>query len=82
MTLADFAYAGAVNGTGVTGVSLNCQTNFIRPGQGKFLKAVARKVHQGRTTAVYTVEVCNDEGKLIATANITGYIIDQEPIRA
>ncbi len=80
MTLADFAYAGAVSATGVTGVSLNCQTNFIRPGGGSTMKAVARKVHQGRKTAVYDVEVFNGDGKLAATVNITGFIIDEVPV--
>jgi acyl-CoA thioesterase len=80
MTLADFAYAGAVNGSGVTGVSLNCTTNFIRPGTGKFLRAVCRRVSQGKKTAVYTTEVFNDEDKLVATMNITGFIVDDKPI--
>ena len=80
MTLADFAYAGAINGSGVTGVSLNCTTNFIRPGTGKELKAVCRRISQGKTTAVYQTEVVNDEGKLIATMNITGFIINDKPL--
>lgn len=80
MTLADFAFAGAVNGSGVTGVSLNCATNFIRPGMGKELKAVCRKVSQGKTTAVYSAEVFNEDGKLAAVMTITGYIIDNKPI--
>ncbi|MBE6355516.1 MAG: PaaI family thioesterase [Lentisphaerae bacterium] len=80
MTLADFAFAGAVNGSGVTGVSLNCTTNFIRPGSGKSLRAVARKVSQGKKTAVYNVEVFNDDDKLVATMGITGFIIDDQPV--
>ncbi len=80
MTLADFAFAGAVNGSGVTGVSLNCATNFIRPGTGRFLKAVCRKISQGKTTCVYSAEVFNDEEKLVAVMNITGYIINNKPI--
>lgn len=80
MTLADFAFAGAVNGSGVTGVSLNCATNFIRPGTGRELKAVCRKVSQGKKTAVYVSEVTNEEGKLVATMNITGFIVDDKPI--
>lgn len=80
MTLADFAFAGAVNGSGVNGVSLNCTTNFIRPGIGDELKAVCRKVSQGRKTAVYSVEVFNGDGKLAATMSITGFIIDDKPI--
>jgi acyl-CoA thioesterase len=80
MTLADFAYAGAVNSSGAAGVSLNCQTNFIRPGGGDTMKAVARMIHQGRSTAVCSVEVFNGDGKLAATANITGFIIDDKPV--
>lgn len=80
MTLADFAYAGAINGSGVTGVSLNCTTNFIRPGSGKMLKAVCRRIGQGKKTAVYNTEVTNEDGKLIATMNITGFIIDDKPL--
>ena len=80
MTLADFAYAGAVNGSGVTGVSLNCAVNFIRPGTGKELKAVCRKVSQGKTTCVYSAEVFNEDGKLVATATVTGFIVADKPI--
>ena len=80
MTLADFAFAGAVNGSGVSAVSLGCTTNFIRPGVGKMLKAVARKVSQGKRTVVYAVEVFNDEEKLTAAMTITGFIIDDKPI--
>lgn len=80
MTLADFAYAGAVNGSGVTGVSLNCSTNFIRPGTGKQLRAVCRRVSQGKQTALYVTEVFNDEEKLVASMNITGFIVDDKPI--
>ena len=79
MTLADFAFAGAINGSGVSGVTLNCTTNFIRPGSGR-MKAIARKVNQGKKTAVYSVEVFNGDGKLAATVGITGFIIDDKPI--
>ena len=80
MTLADFAFAGAINGSGVTGVSLHCATNFIRPGSGRTLRAVCRRISQGRTTCVYGAEVFNEDGKLVATMNITGYIVNDKPI--
>ena len=80
MTLADFAFAGAVNGSGVNGVSLNCTTNFIRPGAGSFLRAAARKISQGKKTALYSVEVFQDDGKLVATMSVTGFIVDDKPI--
>ena len=77
MTLADFAFAGAANATGMQTVSLNVNTSFIRPGTGKLLRAVARKTSQGRTTSVYNVEVYGEDGKLVAVVNITGYIIGE-----
>jgi acyl-CoA thioesterase len=80
MTLADFAFAGAVNGSGVTGVSLNCSANFLRPGSGKFLRAVCRRVNQGKKTALYVSEVFNDAEQLVATMNITGFIIADNPV--
>ena len=79
-TLADFAFAGAANSLGCSAVSLNINVSFIAPGTGKFLKAAAEKVHHGRATCVYSVRVVNDEGKLIATANINGFIIDAKPV--
>lgn len=79
-TLADFAFAGAANSLGHSAVSLNLNVNFIRPGTGKFLTATAEKVHHGRNTCIYSVRVVNDEGKLIATANINGFIIDDNPV--
>lgn len=80
MTLADFAFAGAINGSGVNGVTLNCTTNFIRPGTGSFLRAAARKISQGKKTALYSVEVFQDDGKLVATMSVTGFIVDDKPI--
>ena len=80
MTLAEFAFAGAVNGSGVTGVSLNCTTNFLRPGSGKMLKAVCRRINQGRKTALYQTEVFNDREQLVATMSITGFIVSEQPV--
>ena len=80
MTLADFAFAGAANAMGHTAVSTNVSTNFIRPGTGRKLIARAEKVHHGRTTCLYQVRVENDCGQLIATASISGFIIDEKPV--
>lgn len=75
MTLADFAFAGAGNSSGNTVVSLSMNTNFIRPGSGDKLRAVAQKVHHGKKTCVYKVEVFNGDGKLAAEVTITGFNI-------
>ena len=80
MTLADFAFAGAANAMGHTTVSTALNINFIRPGTGKKLIAKARKVHHGRTTCLYQVEVFNDEEKLISSVSVSGFIVDDNPV--
>ena len=38
------------------------------------------KISQGKKTAVYNVEVFQDDGKLVATMSITGFIVDDKPL--
>ena len=80
MTLADFAFAGAANAMGHTTVSTALNLNFIRPGSGKKLIAKARKVHHGRATCLYQVDVLNDEGKLVSSVSVSGFIVDEKPV--
>lgn len=50
---------------------LDLKVNFLRPalpGNGQ-ITARARRIHVGRRIAVYTIEVSNSAGKLIAIAN-------------
>ena len=60
-------------------VALKVPGSDLQPIREK-LKAVCRKVSQGKKTAVYVSEVTNEEGKLVATMNITGFIVDDKPI--
>ena len=80
MTLADFAFAGAANAMGRTTVSTGVATNFIRPGSGKKLVAHAKKIHHGKKTCLYQVDVVNDEGKLVASVSVTGFTVDENPV--
>ena len=80
MTLADFAFAGAANAMGRTTVSTGVITNFLRPGSGKKLVAHAKKIHHGKKTCLYQVDVVNDEGKLVASVNVTGFTVDENPV--
>lgn len=80
MTLADFAFAGAANAMGHTTVSTGVVTNFLRPGSGEKLFARARKIHHGRSTCLYQVEVTNYDGKLVASVSITGFTVDENPV--
>lgn len=49
---------------GVVGVSNT--TDFLRPHKKGLLTGVANPLHRGRTQQVWTVEITNEEGKLVA----------------
>ena len=70
--LCDLAFAGVANSGNERTVAQNAAISYLRPGTGKELVATAKVLHRGRRSAVIAVEVVNDEGKLVAVANITG----------
>ena len=80
MTLADFAFAGAANAHGHTTVSTGVTTHFLRPGTGKKLFARARALHHGRTTCLYQVEVTDEQNKLVASVNVSGFTVSPDPV--
>ena len=80
-TLADFAFAGASNANKDDRRCIGSATsiNYIRPGTGTKLKAVAKIIHAGKKTCLSTVEVFNDQNKLIATATVQGFMLNPPP---
>ena len=70
--LCDLAFAGVANSGNERTVAQNASISYIRPGTGRELVATAKLLHRGRRSAVIAVEVVNDEGKLVAVANLTG----------
>ena len=47
------------------------QTSFLRPITGGTIHATARRRHRGRTTAVWEVDITDDEGRLCALVRVT-----------
>ena len=76
-TLADLAFAGAANSFGDKCVAMSAAVSFIRPGTGRQLHAAARTVSKGRRSCVMEVEVKNDEGKLVANFQFTGFFFEK-----
>ena len=78
-TLADFAFSGAANANRERRrfIGSAASINYIRPGFGSKLKAVARMVHSGRRTGVCTVNVLNEQEKIVATAVFQGFIVEK-----
>ena len=76
-TLADLAFAGASNSRGDKCVAMSAAVSFIRPGTGRTLRAVAQEVSRGRRSCVLDVEVKNEEEKLVAKIQITGFFYEK-----
>ena len=77
-TLADLAFAGASNAAGFRTVAFTSNISFVRPGTGRRLRAVATEVSRGRRTGVYSVQVFNDDGKVVAHGTTTGFISEEK----
>ena len=72
-TLCDLAFAGIANSSNNAMLAMNASISYLRPGLGKTLTAIARKINRGKRTGVYEADVTDDNGKLIAHAVITGF---------
>ena len=74
--LCDVAGGTAAASYGRVGVTLNASINYLRPGkEGKALVAKTREIKNGRTTAVYGIDVTDEDGTLVADATFTMYYV-------
>ena len=72
-TLCYLTAAGAANAENNGMIAMQGSISFIRPGTGTKLRAVAKQLSRGRSTGVFSVDVFNDSGKLVAHATINGF---------
>jgi uncharacterized protein (TIGR00369 family) len=82
--LADAALSGAVmtiNPSGGSFALLDLKLNFLRPvmPDGGLMTATATLAHRGRTMAVATAELYNEEGKRIALASASAMLLPNRP---
>jgi uncharacterized protein (TIGR00369 family) len=80
--LADSALSSAVLTTvpaGSSFASLDLKVNYLRPvvPDGSLLTARARLVHRGRSMAVATAELFNEDGKKIAVASSSSMLLSR-----
>ena len=80
-TLVDICFAAAANTGEVMTVAQNADIHYLRPGTGGCLYAEAQRVYEGRTTALYRVDVYDDRQKQVASASVTGFHV-QPPVTA
>ena len=68
---ASLATATAVMPHGETAMGLSNSTSFLRPITHGTVHALARRLHRGRTTWVWDVEISDDDGRLCAITRMT-----------
>ena len=72
-TLADFAFAAASNNVHRPTVAQQVSINFLSSTKGKKLIAIAKCKKNGKTSAIYNIDVVDDLGREIAQFIGTGY---------
>ncbi len=78
-TLCDIAAGSAAASHGMAAVTLDTNIHYYRPGHlGSTLTAVAYERKRGSKTAVYMVEVHDDEHRHIADATFTMFYTGQK----
>ena len=65
-TLGDFAFAVAANSHGRVTVAINVSISFMKAATSGTLTAIANEISLNPKIATYTVNICNEDGELIA----------------
>jgi acyl-CoA thioesterase len=78
-TLADLAFAAAVNSRGRVAVAIHASISFLKAAQGETLIAEAEEVSCGSKLAAYTIRVTEPSGELIALFEGMAYRKKERP---
>lgn len=70
-TLASVGTAVGVMADGKRAMGLANNTSFLRPVTEGTIHATARRIHRGRTTWLWDVEMADDAGRVCATTRMT-----------
>jgi acyl-CoA thioesterase len=65
-TLADLAFAAAVNSRGRVAVAIHCSISYLKAAAGDVLFAEAEEVSCGPKIAAYTIRITDGSGELIS----------------
>jgi acyl-CoA thioesterase len=77
-TLADTAFGLAMNAGDEQFVAMEMHVRFLRPTMpGQRLVATATRLHWGRQTSFYRIEVVDEKNRHIASLTGTGHVLGQ-----
>lgn len=62
-------------------VGMEINANHIRRVSSGFVFAIARPVHRGRRSQVWTIDISDEEGRLVCISRITMAIIDHVEVQ-
>lgn len=71
-TLADFAFAVAVNNSGPLTVTAVSQITFLSAARGNVLTAETRLIKDGKRSCYFQIDITDDLGTLVATVSSSG----------
>lgn len=57
-------------------VGLDINANHLRPAAGGFVYAEAKPIHIGKKTHVWSIEIKNEQGKLVCISRLTMAVIE------
>lgn len=57
-------------------VGLDINANHLRPAKSGFVYGEAKAVHIGKKTHVWSIEIKNDEGKMVCISRLTMAVVD------
>ena len=65
-TLADLAFAAAVNSRGRAAVAIHCTISYLKAAQGEWLLAEAQEVSCGPKIASYLIRITDSSGEIVS----------------
>jgi acyl-CoA thioesterase len=73
-TLADFAFAAAVNSYGNISLSINASISFLDKSKSGIITAEVKEISRSNTLSTCDINIKDEEGKLLANFKGTAYI--------
>ncbi|MGI6120664.1 MAG: PaaI family thioesterase [Desulfosporosinus sp.] len=72
-TLADLAFAAAVNSHGQASLAINANISYFKSPKGRILIAEAKEIPPSKKITGYTVDIFDENGEVIARFNGIAY---------
>lgn len=76
--LADTAMGIAAKTTGKSAVTINSQIDYLKPGKGSKIIAIAEALKVGKTISVYKCNIYDEKEELISSVTGTFYFVQNQ----